>query len=198
MPRIVPLEAPYPAEIQAHFDEVMPPGAPPLVLFTTVASSPRAWRKFRGGALLADSLLSLRERELVICRVCARARCEYEWGVHVTAFARAAKLTHDELAATLEVPSNVGRWSARESALIEVVDALHERATLDDAEFARLRAHFDEPQVLEVLMLAGFYRTVAYLANGLALPLESAGARFADYRPAAARDASSACAQATD
>jgi hypothetical protein len=27
-------------------------------------------------------------------------------------------------------------------------------------------------------MLAGFYRTVAYLANGLALPLEPGAARF--------------------
>ena len=32
--------------------------------------------------------------------------------------------------------------------------------------------------MLELLMLAGFYRTVSYLTNGLRLPLESAGVRF--------------------
>ena len=37
MPRIAPLPAPYPAEIQGHFDQVMPPGVPPLALFTTLA-----------------------------------------------------------------------------------------------------------------------------------------------------------------
>ena len=31
--------------------------------------------------------LSLREREIVIDRVCARCGCAYEWGVHVAAFA---------------------------------------------------------------------------------------------------------------
>jgi hypothetical protein len=32
--------------------------------------------------------------------------------------------------------------------------------------------------MLELLMLAGFYRTVGYLANGLRLPLEPGAARF--------------------
>ena len=69
-------------------------------------------------------------------------------------------------------------WSAAEQALIAAVDALHLRATLDDAEFAALSAHFDEAQVLEIMLLCGFYRTVSYLANGLALPLEANAARF--------------------
>ncbi len=95
MPRIAPLPAPYPAEIQGHFDQVMPPGVPPLVLFTTLASSERAWKKFRAGSLLDGRLISLREREIVIDRVCARAGCEYEWGVHISAFAAAARLTRE-------------------------------------------------------------------------------------------------------
>ena len=37
---------------------------------------------------------------------------------------------------------------------------------------------FTENAILELLMLAGFYRTVSYLTNGLRLPLESAGVRF--------------------
>jgi hypothetical protein len=32
--------------------------------------------------------------------------------------------------------------------------------------------------VLEVLLLCGFYRMVAYVANGLDLPLEPGAARF--------------------
>jgi hypothetical protein len=32
--------------------------------------------------------------------------------------------------------------------------------------------------LVEVLMLAGFYRTVSYLTNALRLPLESDAARF--------------------
>lgn len=183
MPRIPPLESPYPAEVQAHFDQVMPPGVPPLVLFTTLASSPRAWHKFRSASLLDGRLLSLREREIVIDRACARAGCEYEWGVHVSAFAGAAGLSRSEIAATLEHPTTPGRWNPREAALVATVDALHERATLSETEFEELRRHFDNDQILEVLLLAGFYRTVACLANGLDLPLETMAARFDQYPP---------------
>jgi alkylhydroperoxidase family enzyme len=62
--------------------------------------------------------------------------------------------------------------------LIAAIDALHERATLSDAEFKALSAHYDEAQVIEIIMLCGFYRTVSYLANTLALPLEANAARF--------------------
>jgi alkylhydroperoxidase family enzyme len=178
MSRINPLPAPYPAEIQAQFDAIMPPGAPPLVLFTTLARSDRAWRKFRAGSLLDRGPLTLRQREIVIDRVCAKAGCEYEWGVHVTAFAAAAKLTPEQIAATVSGPADAACWSEAEQALIAAVDALHARATWSAAEFEALARWHTEDQIFEILLLAGFYRTVAYIANGLALPLEPGAARF--------------------
>ena len=36
----------------------------------------------------------------------------------------------------------------------------------------------NEPQILEIMLLCGFYRTVSYLANGLQLPLEDKAERF--------------------
>ena len=53
-----------------------------------------------------------------------------------------------------------------------------QRSTLDDAEFTALSAHYDETKILEIILLCGFYRTVSYLANALALPLEEKAARF--------------------
>jgi len=177
MPRIAPLEPPYPDDVQASFDAIMR-GAPPLMLFRTVAKSPRAWAKFRGGSLLDRGPLSLRERELVIDRTCALAGNEYEWGVHITAFAAAAKLAEDEIAATVHGGSAAPVWSPAERALLAAVEALHERVALSDGEFADLRAHYDEEQVFEVLLLCGFYRMVAYICRGLDLPLETDAARF--------------------
>jgi len=177
MPRIAPLEPPYAADVQASFDAIMQ-GAPPLVLFRTLATSERAWKKFRGGSLLDRGPLSLRDRELVIDRTSALADNEYEWGVHITAFAAAAGLTPQEIAATVHGGSAAPVWSEAERALLAATEALHERATLSDAEFAALRAHYDEAQVLEVLLLCGFYRTVAYVCRGLDLPLEAGAARF--------------------
>ncbi len=49
---------------------------------------------------------------------------------------------------------------------------------MSDAEFKALSAHYDDAKILEIIQLCGFYRTVSYLANGLALPLEENAARF--------------------
>lgn len=176
-PRIAPLAPPYPPEIQAQFDRIMR-GAPPLVLFRVMAGHARAWDKFRAGGLLDPGPLSLRQREIVIDRTCALNKCEYEWGVHVAIFAAPANLTEDEVRATVAGDANSPFWSPAEQALIAAVDALHISATFTDAEFATLSAHYDEAQILEVMLLCGFYRTVSYLANGLKLPLEENAARF--------------------
>jgi alkylhydroperoxidase family enzyme len=177
MSRIAPLEPPYAAEIQEQFDRIMR-GAPPLVLFRVLAGHPSAWEKFRGGSLLDRGPLSLREREIVIDRTCALNACEYEWGVHVAAFAEAAHLSDEQVRATMLGTADAACWSGGEQALLAAVDALHTRATLDDAEFQALSAHYDDDQILEIILLCGFYRTVSYLANALALPLEATAARF--------------------
>ena len=177
MPRMAPLEPPYPPEIEQQFDRIMR-GAPPLLLFRVMAGHSRAWDKFRAGGLLDPGPLSLREREIVIDRTCALNKCEYEWGVHVAVFARPAKLSEEEVRATVHGDASLPGWSPAEQALIAAVDALHHRATLADAEFAALSAHYNEAQILEIMLLCGFYRTVSYLANGLRLPLEENTARF--------------------
>jgi alkylhydroperoxidase family enzyme len=177
MTRIAPLEPPYEPELQDWFDRVMQ-GAPPLMLFRVVATNARAWEKFRSGSLLDRGPLSLRQREIVIDRTCALNRCEYEWGVHVAIFAQAAVLSEAQIRATVLEGDDAPCWSAAEQALIAAVDALHARSTLSDDEFSKLSSHYDNAQIIEIILLCGFYRTVSYLANGLRLPLEEKAARF--------------------
>ena len=176
-PRIAPLEPPYAPDIAAQFDRIMR-GAPPLALFRVMAGNARAWDKFRAGSLLDRGPLSLRQREIVIDRTCARAGCEYEWGVHVTIFASPAHLTDEQVRATVLEPADAACWSYAEQALIAAVDALHHRATWSGDEFAALKSHYADDKILEIIQLCGFYRTVSYFANGLDLPLEPNAARF--------------------
>jgi len=176
-PRIAPLDPPYAPDVRDQFDRIMR-GAPPLMLFRVMAGHARAWEKFRAGSLLDRGPLSLREREIVIDRTCALNRCEYEWGVHVAIFAAPAALDAAQVRATVLEGADAPCWSAAEQALVAAVDALHHLATWTDAEFAALKAHYGEDQILEIMLLCGFYRTVSYLANGLALPLETDAARF--------------------
>ena len=176
-PRIAPLEPPYAADVQADFDAIMR-GAPPLILFRVMARNQRTWQKFRAGGLLDKGALTLRQREIVIDRTTALNKCEYEWGVHVAIFAKAAELDEQQVRATVDGDASAPCWSAAEQALLRAVDALHHRATLSDEEFTALAAHYSEAQIFEIFLLCGFYRTVSYLANGLRLPLEQTAARF--------------------
>src|SRR4030081_27211 len=139
MSRIAPLEPPYAPDIGEQFDRIMR-GAPPLMLFRVIAGHARAWEKFRAGSLLDRGPLTLREREIVIDRTCARTSCEYEWGVHVATFAEAARPADEQVCATVLDDAGAACWSEPEQTIIAAVHALHERATLDDAEFKALSA----------------------------------------------------------
>ena len=75
-------------------------------------------------------------------------------------------------------PGRGSCWDAQDALLIRFCDALHAECTLDDALWGELRATFSEEAILELLLLAGFYRTVSYLANALRLPPERFAARW--------------------
>lgn len=177
MPRIAPAEPPYEPRIAAELERIMPPGVPPLVLFRTLARSPRVFGKVFAGGLL-DGPFSLRQREIVIDRTTARLGCEYEWGVHIAFFAKRAGFTDDHMAATVTGPRDAACWAPDEQALVALVDDLIEQRTIADATWAALSAHFDEKQILEAIALVGFYHMISFLCRGLKLPLESYSARF--------------------
>ena len=172
-PRVPPLAPPYPAEVQATFDKIMPPGVPPLSLFTTLARVPRIWERFRGGSLLDKGPLSLRHREIVIDRTTARRGCAYEWGVHVAFFAEKVRLTPDQVRATARGTADDPAWTDDERLLVRLVDELCDTATLSDEVWALLEKTFTLDQILEAILLVGFYHSVAFLANALRLPPES-------------------------
>jgi len=184
MSRIAPASPPYEPAIAEALDRIMPPGVEPLVLFRTMARSPRVFARMFAGALLDKGPLSLRQREIVIDRTTARLGCEYEWGVHVTFFAEPAGFTPEHVAATVSGRSVAACWSADEQALIALVDDLVDRRTIGEATWTALSAYFDEAQILEAIALVGYYHTISFLCRGLSLPSESWSARFPDPAPA--------------
>lgn len=182
-PRIAPLEPPYAEDVGATLTAMMPPGVPPLKLFRTLARNPRILGKIRASNLLDRGSLARRDRELVILRTTARCGCEYEWGVHVRFFAARVGLTEAEVAATADAApahsSDTGHpWSPRDAALIRLVDELHDTARVSDGLWDELRGHFGDEQLVELLVLAGFYHTISFVVNGLGVELEEEAVRF--------------------
>lgn len=177
-PRIAPAEPPYAAAIQARLDALMPPGVAPLALFRVLARDERLFQRFMGAGLLDKGHLTLRQREIVIHRATARCGSEYEWGVHAAFFARRASLDAAQLQSTVDGGPGDACWGPQDALLIRFCDALHADCTVDDALWAELRAAFSAEAILELLLLAGFYRTVSYLTNALRLPPEPFAARW--------------------
>jgi alkylhydroperoxidase family enzyme len=181
--RVSPAPAPLPADIQATIDAIMR-GNPPLVLFTTLARDRRLFFKFFNSGLLDRGHLSLREREIVIDRVTAQCNAEYEWGVHVSTYAAKAGLSDTQIQSLTTGGPDDNCWDDEERLLIRLCDNLHDSCSVDDELWTDLASTHSEEAILELLMLAGTYRTVSYLVNGLRLPLEPNARRFTDLAPA--------------
>lgn len=175
--RMMPAAAPFAPAIAGQLDRMMK-GRPPLRLFTTLARDPRLFGKFFAAGLLDRGHLTLRERELVIDRTTALVRSEYEWGVHVAAYAAAAGFDAAQLRSLVHGSADDGCWDDADKPLIRLCDALHRDCDVDDELWSALRARFGDEALLELLLLAGFYRTVGYLTNALRLPREAGAVRF--------------------
>lgn len=170
---------PYPDFAQEQFDRLMPAGVAPLTLFTTLAADERLFVRFMNSGLLDRGHLTLRQREIVIDRTTAACGSEYEWGVHVAIFGEKVGLSEPQLASLVHGSGSDNCWAAEdERLLLRICDALHRTSSIDDALWDEARATFSEYALVEILMLAGFYRMVSYLTNGMNLPLETWAARF--------------------
>lgn len=182
-PRIAPLEAPFTPEVAAELARWMPPDSPvePIALFRTLARHlPLAQAMLPLGKYLLGrhATLGTREREIVIQRVSARLGCEYEWGVHATIFAAAAGIDDRTMNATVNGRADDAAWRPTDALLVRLVDDLHYGAVVSDALWAELAAHFTPEQLLEVLVLAGWYHVIAFVANGAHVQKEAWAKRF--------------------
>ncbi|HXD41527.1 MAG TPA: carboxymuconolactone decarboxylase [Ramlibacter sp.] len=180
--RIEPLAPPYDPELETLLTRMTPPGAPSiLALFRVLAHNPRLAERATGwgGYLLGPKAsLMLRDREVVIDRVCARCGAEYEWGVHVSTFAEAAGFTSAQNAVIADPQADHAPLAARDRLLVRMVDELHDTSTVSDALWPQLAEQWSAPQLIELLMLAGWYHAISYVCNVSRVPLEEWGARW--------------------
>jgi alkylhydroperoxidase family enzyme len=183
MTRIAAMAPPYQPEVQAQLESMMPPGVPPILLFRTFVKNlpmTKAMRGWGGYELGPQLSLSMREREIVIDRTCARCGCEYEWSVHVLFFAERVGLTGEQITSIVCGDAGDPCWtSRRERILLRAVDMLHDTSDLDDELWTELRAELDEAALLDLLLLCGWYHAISFAANGARVPLEAGAPTFA-------------------
>ena len=185
MPRITPLDPPYPEPLQDLFDLAMPEGMDPLVLFRVLAKNERLLPRFMRGGILDKGPIPIRDREILVHRTTALCGADYEWGVPVNAFGRPLELGEELILATVEGDESDPAFDDRQSVLIALCDSLHQTSTIGDPLWERLTNYYDELQIQELIYTVGFYHMVSFLCNGMGLENEPFGATFAEIRTSA-------------
>jgi 4-carboxymuconolactone decarboxylase len=118
---------------------------------------------------LSDCEMTIRERELAILRIGWLSQAPFEWGAHVE-IAKRNGVTAQEIERLIEGSAAPG-WGEQDRALVRAMEELHADSMIGDATWAQLEKFYSDKKLIEILILAGQYKTVAYYQNSLRLPL---------------------------
>jgi hypothetical protein len=143
-----------------------------------MADAMSGWGSYELGRRLS---LSMRDREILIDRTCVRCGAEYEWGVHVRFFAERVGLTAEQVVSLTHGSADDRCWSGRDALLVRAADALHDHSDIDDPLWNELAEELADDELLDLLVLCGWYHAISYVARGARVDLEPDAPRFADY-----------------
>jgi alkylhydroperoxidase family enzyme len=144
----------------------------PLNIFRTLARNHDLYKGFLslGAHLLRGETLPARDREIIILRTGWRCASEYEFGQH-TVIGLAAGLSEAEIERLADAGS--GEWNDDDRALVAMVDELCAEDFVSEPTWLALATRWTEEQLLELVVLAGYYRLVSGLLNSAGVALEA-------------------------
>ncbi|MGN6472526.1 MAG: carboxymuconolactone decarboxylase family protein [Mycobacteriales bacterium] len=152
----------------------LPPknGEPTLNIFRTLDRNHELFKGFLalGSHLLRGETLPQREREIVILRTGWACGSEYEFGQH-TVIGRDAGLTDTEIAALADAGS--GGWSDDDQVLVDMVDEICADNVVSDRTWTALAKRWNDAELLELVVLTGYYRLVSGVLNSAGVALEA-------------------------
>ncbi len=138
--------------------------------FNSMLVSPTVGRALQslGSAIRYATQLTDRARELAILAVAAHHRSEFEWLAHER-LARAAGLGDEILTAERSGRRPAHRLQT-EDLIWRGVRSLLVSGDLDGEEYGRLEASIGQVAVVELIVLVGYYQTLALLLRTLRVP----------------------------
>jgi alkylhydroperoxidase family enzyme len=123
-------------------------------------------------ALVLDSVLDARTREVAILRVGWRIGSVYEWSNHVP-IAQRAGLSDQAIAAVREPEASSDVLTETDRCAIAVVDEVLDSVSVSSTTLARARALLgDDRATLELLTIPGLYRTIGTVLMAGEISLE--------------------------
>jgi alkylhydroperoxidase family enzyme len=176
-PRIAPLkreelDAEGFATLEALLKTLPLPADSPMPEFNaTMLKHPKLYHTHSAfGIFMFEGVLSARDRELAILRTGWLSKAPFQWSTHSKLAKRLAGLTREDVE-RITVGSTAPEWNEHERAILRAVEELHEDAMISDATWEVLAHGLTEPQLMELPILVGHYKGVAYLQNSLRIRL---------------------------
>ena len=115
----------------------------------------------------------------MIHRTCALTGAQYEWGVHAVAFGEPLGLSVAQLHSTVHGDGSDACWNPPEQAVVfRLADELHDTSTISDELWHALATRFDDAQIVELIVIAGWYHLIGYVCNGARVQGEEWAPRF--------------------
>ncbi|MGW3264020.1 carboxymuconolactone decarboxylase family protein [Streptomyces sp. NPDC001056] len=127
-----------------------------------------------GAALFADASLTAMDRELLILTYGTTFEAEYEWAQHVP-ISRAVGVTDDQRAALRQRRYDADVFTPAQRALLGFAAAAAASPFVDEALLTAVSAHYTSEQIVETLVLAGFYFLVGRVCTVLDVEIDAAG-----------------------
>jgi len=126
-------------------------------------------------ALLGSLELHPRLRQLAILRVSSLTGCEYEWAQH-SALAREVGVTEEQIAAVRRGETDAPILNGTEKLVLRFATEAHSRVRVSDETFAEARERFSPREIVELLLVVGFYEAMARVMRSTDLPVEEPSA----------------------
>jgi alkylhydroperoxidase family enzyme len=135
--------------------------------------SPSAAAGFYGvlNALLFRNKVSARTRELIILRIGWRTGSEYVFCNHVR-FSRELGIRDEDILGVRD-PQRCHSYSETDRMVLDLADELHEHAEVARSTRAALEKAFTSEELVELLLIGGFWRMAAGFVKSAKIPLDA-------------------------
>jgi 4-carboxymuconolactone decarboxylase len=121
--------------------------------------------------LMFHNTVNARSRELVILRNGWRTKSEYEFCQHVRV-SRDLKMSDEEILGIRD-PANCRAYSDTDRAVIRMADELLDHSEVSAATWSTLQKAFSHQELVELLLVAGFWRMIAGYLKTAKVPLDA-------------------------
>jgi 4-carboxymuconolactone decarboxylase len=145
---------------------------PALNVYKMFANLPATFAPFIQMAhSIFDGTVDSRLLEIVILRVAALNKSEYQWHQHEQ-IASSIGISKQEIA-EIKTESIVSHLSSAENVLCAITDEITKTAQLSDAHFEYLFTHYSQHQGLTIILCISFYNMLSRFLNATRVPIEA-------------------------